>query len=281
MGKLSIYLKRGIKYILKEHKPTIVKAQITIAKPSDNFKGKTVLVTGGGSGLGYYMARKMVQNGANVIIASRNEEKLKKAVNEIGKKCEYYILDVKNIDSFDNLFDELYIKYKKIDIMICNAGISLHEGSILNVSEEDFQKQIDTNLKGTYFLSKKYIEYYKKNKQSKGNIIVISSERGNQCDDVPYGLTKVALNSLIQGLSYQFYKEGIRVNGVAPGVTASDMTKVDKDGDLFCEWNVSKRFFVPEEVAEVVSFLASDFSNCISGEIIHCNAGNHLNHWRK
>ena len=188
---------------------------------------------------------------------------------------------MQNTDDFNIFLKKMYNKYKKIDILICNAGISLHEGNIMNVKEEDFEKQINTNLKGIYFLIKKYIEYYKNNNQKKGNIIIISSERGKQCDDLPYGLTKVALNSLIEGLSCRFYKEGIRINGVAPGVTASDMTKIDKTGDLYCEWNISKRYFVPEEVAEVVSFLASDLSNCISGEIIHCNAGNHLNHWWK
>lgn len=281
MSKISTYLKRGIKYILKEHKSIIIKAEIIELQSNNLFKNKNIVITGGGSGLGFYMAKKLSKNNANIIITGRNEEKLKNATKEIGKNCEYYVLDMQNTEEFNDFLSKIYSKYKKIDVMICNAGISLHEGNILNVKEDDFDKQINTNLKGVYFLSQKYIEHYKKNNQKKGNIIIISSERGKQCDDIPYGLTKVALNSLIEGLSYRFYKEGIRINGVAPGVTASNMTKIDKTGDLYCEWNVSKRYFVPEEVAEVVSFLASDLSNCISGEIIHCNAGNHLNHWCK
>ena len=69
------------------------------------------------------------------------------------------------------------------------------------------------------------------------------------------------------------------MNAVAPGITASNMTKIDKDSNLYCEYNASERFFVPEEVAEVVSFLISDNSKCISGEVIYCDAGNHLNPW--
>ena len=66
---------------------------------------------------------------------------------------------------------------------------------------------------------------------------------------------------------------------MAPGVTASEMTGIDKDSNLYCEWNASKRFFIPEEVAEVVAFLISDYSKCISGEVIYTDAGNHLNPW--
>lgn len=73
--------------------------------------------------------------------------------------------------------------------------------------------------------------------------------------------------------------EGIRVNGVAPGVTASDMTGVDRNGNMYANWQPSNRFFLPEEVAEVVNFLLSDVSNCISGEIIACDQGRYISHW--
>ena len=95
------------------------------------------------------------------------------------------------------------------------------------------------------------------------------------CDDLPYGLTKASINSLVQALSYKYYKSGIRVNGIAPGVTVSNMTGLNKDGDLYNN-NPSNRYFLPEEIAEVATFLLSDYSKCISGEIIHCNAGNHI-----
>ena len=278
---MKLYLKRAVKYIIKDHKPTIVKSEIVEKAPSELFQGKTILVTGGGSGLGYYIAKKLSSEGAKVIITGRNEENLKNAVKELGNNIVYLKYDVKKVSKADDFIEKVYKLYGKIDCLINNAGISLHEGNIMNVSEEGFQEQFDTNLKGGYFLAQSYVKKFNEQKQKEGNIIFISSERGSQCDDIPYGLTKVALNSLIEGLSRRLYKQGIRVNGVAPGVTASNMTKVKKDGNLYSERNASGRFFVPEEVAEVVSFMVSDCSKCISGEIIHCNAGNHLNPWFK
>ena len=80
-------------------------------------------------------------------------------------------------------------------------------------------------------------------------------------------------------LASKVISEGIRVNGVAPGVTASDMTGVDRNGNMYANWQPSNRFFLPEEVAEVVNFLLSDVSNCISGEIIACDQGRYISHW--
>ena len=86
---------------------------------------------------------------------------------------------------------------------------------------------------------------------------------------------------MTEGLSRRVYKEGIRVNAVAPGVTASDMTNINANENMYCNYNSSNRYFMPEEVAEVVCFLISDISKCISGEVINCDAGNHLNPWFK
>lgn len=271
------YFKRAVKYILKEHKISVVKPEIVQKTPTEMFSNKNILITGGGSGLGYYIAQKLSNEGAKVIITGRKEEKLKKAVNEIRNNVEYMVYDVRKCDS--DFMKTIYNKFGKIDCLINNAGISLHEGNMLNVTMEGFENQFDTNLKGAYFLAQEYVRIIKENNQKEGNIIFISSERGKQCDDIPYGLTKVAINSLVEGMSRRFYKDGIRINAVAPGITASDMTNIKRDGDLYCNYNASERYFMPEEVAEVVAFLVSEYSKCISGEIIHCDAGNHLNPW--
>lgn len=274
---IKSYLKRTIKYVVKDRKAPIIKPEIVQKTPTEMLNNKNILITGGGSGLGYYMTKKLSSEGAKVIITGRKKEKLKKAVNEIGNNIEYIVYDVRKCDS--DFMKTIYNKFGKIDCLINNAGISLHEGNMLNVTMEGFKNQFDTNLKGAYFLAQEYVKIVKENNQKEGNIIFISSERGKQCDDIPYGLTKVAINSLVEGMSRRFYKDGIRINAVAPGITASDMTNIKKDGDLYCNYNASGRYFMPEEVAEVVAFVVSDYSKCISGEIIHCDAGNHLNPW--
>ena len=273
------YVKNGIKYILKDYKPTIVKLEVVQKTNNEMFKNKNILITGGSRGLGFYMTKKFVADGARVIITGRNKENLEKAKEELGPMVDYKILDIKNTDSFSKFISDLNTEYKHIDCLINNAGISLHEASLENVDEKKFEDQIKTNLEGAYFLAKEYIINICKQKQ-KGNIIFISSERGAQCDFLPYGLTKAALNSLIEGLSRKYYKEGVRVNGVAPGVTATDMTGISRNDNMYAD-NASGRYFIPEEVAEVVEFLASENSKCISGEIIYCDAGQHLNPWWK
>ena len=279
---LKQYIKRVGKYIIKGVPVNNIKLEIVQKTPSELFKGKSILITGGGRGLGFYIAKKCVLEGANVIITGRNEEQLRNAQKELGSNCNYIVFDMENVNKIDSFFEECVKKYGKIDCIVNNAGISLHEGEITNVTIDGFNKQFNINLRGGYFLAKEFIKYIQENEDiENGNIIFISSERGAQCDQIPYGLTKVAINSLTEGLSRKYYKKGIRVNAVAPGVTASEMTGISKDDNLFYAGNASNRFFIPEEVAEVVAFLISDVSKCISGEIIYCDAGNHLNPWFK
>jgi len=263
-------IKKGIKYYLSQKKKTFVNTY-TIDKDK-LLKEKVALVTGGSSGIGLEIAKKYSEHSANVIIIGRNEEKLKQIKNEF-PNIDYIVSDISEIEEHVKIMHYIKDKYKKIDILVNNAGISLHEKDFLDVTEESYDKQFDTNLKGAYFLTQRIIKEYKKDL----NILFITSERGSQCDDIPYGLTKVALNSLIQGLSYRFIRENIRVNGIAPGVTSSNMVKVNPNGNMATSKYISGRYFLPSEVAEVALFLASDCSKCISGEIIHTNDGNHLN----
>lgn len=277
--KIGNYIKRGIRYIVKGIPQINITTQIVQKTPQEMFRNKKILITGGGSGLGFYIAKKCANEGAKVIIVGRNKEKLEEAIKELGTNTSYMIFDVQESEKSEEFMKEVFEKHGKIDCLINNAGISLHEKDFFNVTIDKFNKQIDTNLKGAYFLTQAYINLLQEKDQ--GNVIFISSERGAQCDYLPYGLTKVAINSLTEGLSRKYYKRGIRVNAVAPGITASNMTNIDKDSNLYCSYNASGRYFIPEEVAEVVAFLISDMSKCISGEVIYCDAGNHLNPWFK
>lgn len=272
------YLKRAVKYVLHDSKPRNVHIDALVANPTNQLKDKVILITGGSYGIGLSIAKRFDEEGARVIITGRNEDKLQVAVKEM-KNAVYYKNDVKEIKTHDELLDFIYKKYKRLDILVNNAGISNHEEDFLTVTEEDFDNQFGINLKGAYFLTQNCIKRIKKEDQKEFNIIFVTSERGNQCDYLPYGLTKVSMNSLVEGLSCRFIKEGIRVNAIAPGVTATPLTKIDPKSDLSTEDFISGRYFIPEEVAEIALFLASDYSKCVSGEILHCNCGNHLNPW--
>lgn len=278
---LGIYLKRIAQYVVKGIPEYQITVEVKESVASHQLEGKNIIVTGAGSGLGYYIAKRCIAEGAKVLITGRNEDKLKKAASELGEYCKWIVFDSSNIKGMPEFIKQAQQKIngEKIYGLVSNAGISLHEGNFRNVTEAGWDSQMDINLKGNYFLVKHFIEYLETLDDKSGNIVVITSERSFRSDDIPYGLTKVASNSFIKCMASKVVKEGIRVNGVAPGVTASNMTGVDRNRNMYADWQPSSRFFLPEEVAEVVNFLLSDVSNCISGEIIACDQGRYISHW--
>ena len=273
------YIRKIAKFILESSPEKHVSVNISQINYNETLKGKNIIITGGSKGIGLAIAKKCISEGANVLITGRNEESLKKAKDELGENLKYIIHDISNVETIDTFLEEAQKSFNgRIDSLVSNAGISLHENHYKNVTIDGFDKQFNTNFRAGYFLAKKFLEMKEKNKEDEGNLIFITSETGNQAYDIPYGLTKAALNSLTQALSRRVYKQGIRVNAIAPGVTVSDMTKdyaEVSDGNYFRK-SASDRIFLPEEIAEVACFLLSDASKCISGEIIHCNAGNHI-----
>lgn len=274
---LKTYIKRGLKYVLHGVDNKIVKADIYVLAPNERLAGRKILITGGGRGLGYAFAKKCVDEGAFVVITSRNEKNLKEACEKLGKNSGYIVCDVCDFDSYKSLIEKAEkLAGGRIDSVVLNAGISLHEGNFRNVSQEQFDVQMNTNLKANYFLAKEFIAYLEKN-EIKGSLLFVSSERGMYKDTIPYGLTKAAVNSLTQGLASDVISSGIRVNAIAPGVTVSDMTGYSREDNLYASYQAAERIYLPEEVAEVACFLLSDASKCISGEIIVCDNGRYIN----
>lgn len=271
---LKQYIKRGVRYILKGTPVQHIQANITYTQAHERLKGRKIIVTGGGKGLGAAMAAKFVAEGATVLISGRNENTLKETANKIG--CKYLVLDIQNTAKLDNFITEADKILGGIDSLVNNAGISLHEPTFFDVTPETFDAQIATNLRGGFFLTQSFTKLLLREKR-KGNVLFISSETGETVDIRPYGLTKAAVNSLVQGLASLFVDKNIRVNAVAPGVTASDMTGFKSEGNLFYGGNITKRIYLPEEVAETACFLLSDISGCISGQIIVCNNGKTIN----
>ena len=237
-------------------------------------KGKNIIITGGGRGLGFAMAKKFIAEGANVIIVGRNEQTLRSSAEEL--KCNYLQLDVQQANSFESFFQKAEALLGPIDCLVNNAGISLHEQSFLDVNIDKFDSQINTNFKGVYFLTQEFVKRYINNGLKSGKVLFISSETSMTVDDRPYGLTKAALNSLVQGLAYRYIKYGIRMNAIAPGVTLSDMIG-NKSGNLYAPSQVTSRIYLPEEVAEIAAFLLSEESNLLNGQILVCNEGKTIN----
>lgn len=273
-------IRRIAKFIVFEQPRERVTVQVAQINYGSILKGRNIVITGGGSGIGLAMAKKFASEGANVIILGRNEEKLKKAVEEIGANAQYAQFDVTDVNNERTFLEKCKTMFNgAIDCLVSNAGLSLHENVFTNVTIDGFDKQFNTNMRGNYFLCKAFLEMKLSEKAENASLLVTTSETGDQAYDIPYGMTKAALNSMVRALSRRVYKSGIRVNAIAPGVTLSDMTSSyasAEDGNLYRDC-ASGRTFLPEEVAEVACFLISDASKCISGEVIHTNAGNTLN----
>ena len=256
--------------------PKVIKANISYLAPDQILKGKKVIVTGGSRGIGYAIAKKFVSEGADVLITGRDEKLLQSVSEELS--CSYLKLDVMKVSDFPQFMEKADAILQNANVLVNNAGISLHEGDIRHVTEESYDSQFDTNLKGAYFLSQEFL----KRQKERGNccILFVSSERGKYVDDIPYGLTKAAVNSLVQGLAFSLRKTGVRVNAIAPGITATQLTGKTED-NLYAPHYATGRYYLADEMAEVASFLISDASNCISGQILYCDNCNSVNSYKK
>lgn len=232
--------------------------------------GKNIVITGGTSGIGYEIAKKCSNLGANVLITGRSLESLNNVKKELN--CEIIEWDISNIEISKNKIREIIEKFNgKIDCFINNAGI-YKDIRYNDCSIEDWNSIINTDLAGVYFATREIIaQCFEKN--NKGNIIMIASNRGVFGDDGPYGISKAGVINLTHGLARELLNKNIRVNAINPGATASNINKLKDEDNLYRETLKGRRFIAAKEIAEVVVFLISDSSSCITGQIINCDNG--------
>lgn len=273
---IHTYISRGISYILHGIPVIRVTASINTLTPSRSLDGYKIIITGGGRGLGFAMAKKFITEGAKVLITGRNETTLIAAANELD--CLYEVLDITRPELFEDFVHRAADRLGGLNTLVNNAGISLHENSFFDVTPSTFDVQVDTNLKGAFFMTQAFIRHLKSTGENlAGSILFVSSETGDTMDCRPYGYTKAAVNSMVQGLAYLFRKQHIRINAIAPGVTATDMTGAAKDGNLYAGEYGEGRVYLPVEVAQAATFLISPAAACISGQIITCNNAQTVN----
>ena len=263
-----------VRYIVKGVPNVTIKGNICTLESSNLFEGKTCIVTGGSSGIGYEIAKKWINCGGRVLITGRNEEKLIKAKKELGDNCYSLVFDSTDIEHCEEFMNKAKKILGDITSLVCNAAVCYDTGGILNTDIKSYREHFLTNLDGYYFMTQAFLKTIEMGTDH--SILMISSERGFQCDDCPYGLTKAAVNSLIKGINRRLYAKGIRINGIAPGVVVTDINPETSRDNLYMYGASSQRYFLPEEIAEVAAFLLSDAAKCISGEIIACDAGNYL-----
>lgn len=241
-------------------------------------KDKVAIVTGGTRGIGRAIALKLADHGANIVINYRNSDKeaeeLKAILEEKGVKVLAVKCDISNFEDSKNLMDKCKEVFGKIDILVNNAGIT-KDTLIMRMKEEDFDNVIDVNLKGTFNCAKHASAIMLK--QRFGKIINMTSVVGiaGNAGQVNYAASKAGVIGLTKSLAKELGSRGITVNAVAPGFINTDMTaslseKVKEEASK----NIPlKRLGEPEDVANLVGFLASDAANYITGQVINVDGG--------
>ena len=241
-------------------------------------KDKVAIVTGGTRGIGRAIALKLADHGANIVINYRNSDKeaeeLKAILEGKGVKVLTVKCDISNFEDSKNLMDKCKEVFGKIDILVNNAGIT-NDTLIMRMKEEDFDNVIDVNLKGTFNCAKHASAIMLK--QRFGKIINMTSVVGiaGNAGQVNYAASKAGVIGLTKSLAKELGSRGITVNAVAPGFINTDMTaslseKVKEEASK----NIPlKRLGDPEDVANLVGFLASDAANYITGQVINVDGG--------
>ncbi len=239
---------------------------------------KVVLVTGGSRGIGREVAEVYAENGYDVVINYVSDktdvEGIKKEFEEKGVKCLLVKADVSKAADVDNMVEEAIKQFGKIDVLVNNAGIT-RDILLMRMSEEDFDKVIEINLKGTYLVTKAVTKYMMKKRQ--GSIINLASVVGvvGNAGQTNYAASKAGIIGFTKSVAKELASRNIRANAVAPGFIATDMTSVLSDS---VKENIStqiplKRMGTAREVAEVIYFLGSGKSSYITGQVINIDGG--------
>lgn len=242
-----------------------------------NLSNKTCLVTGGSRGIGRSICLELAKSGANVIVNYfSNERAAAEVVAEIerlGKKAIKYKADVSCLEQVSTMVDDAYSEFGKIDVLVNNAGIN-KDGLLLRMTENHWDKVIDTNLKGIFNSSKACVKYMVK--QKKGKIVNISSIVGiyGNAGQANYAAAKAGIIGFTKSLAKELGSRGITVNAVAPGFIETDMTLSLLKKNTGIEHKIPlKRVGVPEDVANAVVFLSSEKVDYITGQILAIDGG--------
>ncbi len=239
---------------------------------------KLAIVTGGGSGLGLAIARKLAEENIKTIIIGRDAAKLEIASREIGENCDARTFDLSRLSEIPSLVEEITKKYGHIDILVNNAGINMKK-DLLDVTDEDFQKIMDTNVNAVFAISREVARQMIK--QGNGSIINVSSMAAQygMPKVIAYTASKTAIEGMTRAMAVELSPKGIRVNAVAPGFIVTAMTSAALNSDPERKARVMSRTPMgfmgePADIANAVHFLCSDAAKYITGVILPVDGGN-------
>lgn len=243
-----------------------------------SLKGKTAIITGGSRGIGKACAIYLAKQGADIVFNYSNNssmaEETADEIKNLGVKVQAVKADVKSSQDIDYLFNQALENFNSIDILVNNAGIT-RDTLIIRMKEEDWDTVLDINLKGVYLTCKAAAKHMMKKRQ--GRIINISSVVGitGNPGQANYAASKAGIIGFSKSIAKELAPRGILVNVVAPGFIDTDMTSVlgEKVKDNILSQIPLGRYGSPEDVAKLVTFLASDDNQYITGQVINIDGG--------
>lgn len=243
-------------------------------------EGKIVLVTGASRGIGKSIALAFADAGADMAIASRKLEDLKKVGDEIramGRKCLEVPTHARKPEELKNLVDKTMEQYGRIDVLVNNAASNPAIGPIVDTDESIYDHIMETNLKGYFVLSQLVGKIMRD--QKSGNIINISSAGGVSpaAGLGPYCISKAGINMLTKAMALEMGPYNVRVNAIAPRIVKTDFSKAlwSNEKLMEMEYNLTplKVVATPEEIAQTALYLASSASNYMTGHVVVINGG--------
>ena len=241
---------------------------------------KVAIVTGGGSGLGFAIAQKFVENNITTIIAGRNVEKLNTAKEQLGDLCFALPCDVSDLKSIPSFVQNVLTRFGQIDILVNNAGINMKK-DFTEVTDEEFQDVLTTNVTAVFAMSREVVKYMLEKKS--GCIINISSMAAQYGLPrvIAYSASKTAIDGMTRAMAVELSPNGIRVNAIAPGFIYSDMTEKALNNDPARKEKVFSRTPMgimgqPEDIGNAALYLASDAAKFVTGVVLPVDGGNSI-----
>lgn len=245
-----------------------------------NVERKLAIVTGGATGLGLAITRKLIREDVRVVMIGRNAENLSAVAQELGELASYKVCDLAELSSIPLLIDQISAEFGQIDILVNNAGINMKK-PFIEVTDHDFMHVISTNLTAVFAISREVVK--KMLPQKSGSIINISSMAAQYGIPkvIAYSAAKTAVEGMTRAMATELSPEGIRVNCIAPGFIKTAMTAKALDADLERRNKVFSRTPMgkmgePEDIAEAVYFLCSASSKYVTGIIMPVDGGNSI-----